>query len=178
MKTFFGTEIPKRTSKCSNGEDFLNGEEVFSFLSYQESEFIRKDFCHSCWNKIEDVDAIESFITSWKSIFSKEEEKELHLDANSHAIALLKTVATSQDLEDLQVAYILCLYLMRKKIIFCRKEFTNDQQECFFLMETAEQSENIIVKKFATQNLDIPSLQKIIAAKLKSQNIFFEKTKK
>lgn len=168
MKTFYGMEIPKRNSKCTEGELFLDGEEIYSNLLFENESFIRQDYCKNCWSKLTEQQKNMPSLTQWKSIFlKKEDDKNIFLNREQKILSLFKDKAANDSIESQQEAYILALYLLRKKIIFCRKEFSNENNELFFLLEIAETEEHIIIKKFLNHDLNIQLLQKKIALVLK-----------
>lgn len=168
MRTFFGVEIPKKNAKCSKlSEDILPGDEIYSVLKNLDDNFIREDYCSSCWSSVQN-ELEESVVLNWKSTVSqKKPEKELFMNKNQQVLSLFTKLSASESLIDLQQAYILSLYLSRKKQIYFRKEFQDSLGQTMILYEVASNEENIIVKKFEFSEFDLPSIQKAIADSLK-----------
>jgi len=170
MKTFFGIEIPKRNAQCANAEEELNpGEQIYSVINLSEDVFLRDDFCENCWSQVKGEDRIKKSITHWKSIVpeKKVEEKENFLDRDQKALALLKKMASSSAIEEQHQAYILGLFLARRRQVYNRKEFKNENDEAAILFEIASSNDVVPVRKFEFSDLDVAAIQKILAKKLK-----------
>ncbi|MEC7840401.1 MAG: hypothetical protein VX777_10220 [Chlamydiota bacterium] len=170
MKTFFGIEIPKRNAKCAHAdEELVAGERVYSVINQGEEGFLRDDFCEKCWNEIKDGESVRSALTYWKSVYpeKKVEEKEVFLDRDEKALSFFKTMASSTSLDEQQQAYILGLYLARRRQIYNRKEFINDDEQATILFEVASTQDVIPVRKFEFSDLDVDAIQKVLAKKLK-----------
>ncbi len=169
MKTFFGIEIPKRNSQCAKAQEELKpGSEVFSVISQGDEAFLRDDYCSDCWKTIQNDELINQAITHWRSITpEKKEQKELFLDRDQKALHMLKEMASSEAEEEQHQAYILALYLARRRQIYQRKEFQNEEGEWAVLYEVAGSHEIIPVRRFEFSELGIEGLQRSIAKKLK-----------
>ena len=169
MRTFFGVEIPKKNTKCSKlSEDILPGDEIYSVLKNLDDNYIREDYCSSCWSTVQN-ELEESVVLNWKSIVSQQKpRKDLFMSKDQQELSLFTKLAASDSLMDLHQAYILSLYLSRKKQIYFRKEFQNDLGQTLILYEFASNEENIIIKKFEFSELDLSSIQKAIADSLKT----------
>lgn len=100
--------IPRRLSHCSLGrESFEPGCEYLSFLDYEGN---RKDFCLSCWDKMQRP--IKGYF--WKGVIPKKKEKILHPD--HQALILFKTM------DHPKLRFLLALYLQRKHQLIRRTE--------------------------------------------------------
>lgn len=170
MRHYFNIDIPKRHSQCSHAEEKLvPGKEMFSAIFEEEERFVRKDFCSQCWEELRNDAKMEEAITTWKSLVpDKREAKDIFLDRDDKALALLNQFAESEKQEEVEQAMILALYLNRKRKLYQRKEITNEKGETTLLFEAARTQEVIAVKKIDLQTIDLDAIQKLIAAQLKS----------
>lgn len=169
MKTYFNIEIPKRNSSCSSGQEpFTSGSEAYSLIVEGEEGFVRYDYCPACWKAIEDSAEVKDAITSWKSVIPDvKQEKELFLSRDEAALALFKKIASSELEEERQQAYILSLFLARRRRLYQRKEMTHQNGILYLVYEFADTEEAICIQKYELSNLPIENIQKIIANKLK-----------
>lgn len=171
MKSFFNIEIPKRNAKCSKeGEAFEPGAYYYSLVIEEDEQLlIRHDYCAACWAKIlEDEGLLKDAVTHWKSIVpTKKDIKDLYANRDEKALALLKEAVKGLSEEDAQRAFVLSLYLARKKLIYLRKEVSSEDGHSLQLYEVAQTEEMIGVKKMALSSLQIEKVQKDIAQLLK-----------
>lgn len=170
MKTYFNLEIPKRNSMCSHGQELLTpGLEIYSVVVEGEEGFVRFDYCETCWKGCREGIQGE-IVTSWKSLVPEvKQEKELFLSRDEAASALFKQMASSALEEERQQAYILALYLARRRQIYQRKEMLDQDNVCHVVYEFADTEEAICIQKFELSTLPIEALQKTIAEKIKGR---------
>lgn len=169
MKHYFNIDIPKRHSQCSHAEEkLIPGEEMYSAIFEEEESFARKDYCSQCWAELRNDTAIRDAVTTWKSLVpDKKGAKEIFLDRDDKALALLNQFAVSEKQEEIEQAMILALYLSRKRKLYQRKEMADDKGGVTLLFEVAQTQEIIAVKKVDLQAINLDAIQKLIAWHLK-----------
>ena len=169
MKKYFNIEIPKRHSQCSHAqEELIPGKDVYSAVYEDGNSLAREDYCSHCWTQLQKDAKLGEAITHWKSVVpEKKEVKEIYLDRDEKALALLKECLGVDNPEKLQEAMILALYLARRRKLYNRKEVADEDGEVAIIFEVAETQELIAVKKIDLATVDITKIQKIIAANLK-----------
>lgn len=169
MKKYFNIEIPRRHSQCSHAqEELVPGNDMYSAIFEEDQSFLREDYCSQCWTQLQKDAKLQDAVTHWKSVVpDKKEVKEIYLDRDEKALALLKQFSISEQLEELQQAMILALYLTRRRKLYQRKEVESDEGVVQVLFEVAQSQEILPVKKIELETIDIPKTQKLIAAHLK-----------
>lgn len=168
MSSFLLT-IPRRSNRCFKGEEVLSpGEEYYSLLQDDEVNggFLRRDFCLSCWNIV----AKEVLLTarsSWKSKVSvKKEEVNTWQNRDEGSLFLLKEALKSEALDDIADAFVLALYLARRRLLYLRQQLYQEGS-LINLYEVAATEEMLAVRKVALSQLNISSIQQRLASKLK-----------
>lgn len=151
----FILQIPKRAACCSHGkEPFKEGMEYYSIIKHEkENIYVRQDYCHNCWRESKHIEK-----TYWKGKIQSKETVELK-SSEERALAYLEEILTHEDKK--QEAFILALFLVRKKMLAYRKSI-----EGFDLYEKLANEEMIAIPKITISQLDIPFLQKSLAEKL------------
>lgn len=161
MRLPFVLEIPRRSSVCSvGGEAFTPGTPYISALHLEAKEqIVRRDFCLHCWNQNTQKQEAGTY---WKgSVPLKEEEKKQNLAKEEKALILLKEAIQTGNQEE---AFVLALYLTRKKQLAMRKEI--DQTQLYEVLATEEM---LAVPKPKLSQLKIADLQLTLAAKLQDR---------
>ncbi|KIC76612.1 hypothetical protein DB41_FI00220 [Neochlamydia sp. TUME1] len=162
-------EIPKRAAHCMHGNEPLIPEmEFYSILLFQEEEYQRKDFCLACWEKFAKEDFSTTAKTAWKAkVVSKKEKEEISFKTRDEkAFYLLKNLLQSPSEEEWAEAFILALYLARRKIIYLRQELPQENGSVVAIYEVAATEEMWAVKRKPLSSSDIKALQVKIAEKL------------
>lgn len=151
----FLLHIPKRASSCTHGnEPFQVGMDYYSLIQHEKDNiYMRQDYCQKCWNEIK-----KSEKTFWKGRIHKKEEKELR-SSEEKAMLYLEEILNDQNKK--QEAFILALYLVRKKLLAFRKTLDD-----FDLYEKIETEEMLAIPKVAISQIDVNCLQKSLAEKL------------
>lgn len=169
MKKYFNIDIPKRHSQCSHAkEELIPGNDMYSAIFHEEQAFSREDYCSQCWTQLHKDQKIQKAVTYWKSVVpEKKETKEIFLDRDDKALALLKQFSKSEDPDELHQAMILAIYLSRRRKLYQRKEEANEEGTVVILYEAPQTQEFVAVKKIELQFIDIPKIQKMIANNLK-----------
>jgi len=167
MKSVLPIEIPKRAKICVKCEEtFKPGMEYYSILVDESNASIkRQDFCLSCWGKNAEVPADVKSV--WKAQVSyQKDEKHQFRNRDEKIFHLFKELLYQEEEQDKMEAYVLSLYLMRKKQLLQREELTQDE-EVKILYEIASTEEMILVKRFELTQMQIGLIQLRIAEKLK-----------
>lgn len=169
ISKFLQLEIPKRAKNCTKGgEEFVVGDDYFSVLDSDKEGFIREDFCLGCWAeaKKEWVNRAEihwkSKVVQVKPISECKEEK----TRDEKALELLKGAVMGLSQEEDEDAFLLALYLARRRFLYLRKEKqTAEGHFCFY--EEAETEEMLCVKKVYLSASRITNAQQRLAIKLR-----------
>ncbi len=149
----FQIKIPKRGKICSaGGESFAAGMEVFSVLT-QEGE--RKDYCPNCRGFAPCLGTIH-----WKSkVSEKKEESPTLLEEDEARLERLKAAIEGGG-ED-QVAFVLALYLARKKALILRQKIV-EQGIPYLLYEVRKTQEMLFVKKLDLSQIHPASIPLLV----------------
>ena len=103
--------VRKCSKTCATCEkEFEDKEILYSRLSFEKGEYVRKDFCKACWNKD------DPGLSSWKTLFIVPALKEEAVKKENVESLLRKLVAKEDD-ADLSAIFILAVMLERKKIL-------------------------------------------------------------
>ncbi len=97
----------KECAKCE--KEFTDQETLFSMLSFDDGEYVRKDFCADCWDQDNPV------LSSWKTTFIVPPPAAEVLK-KENAESLLRKLMAKENTEDLNAIFILMVMLERKKI--------------------------------------------------------------
>lgn len=168
MNTLFKLEIPKRSLQCaSQGERLQPGMEIYSLLIEDEHQrFTRKDFCLSCWSKLQAEGIVQPNQGYWKS---KIEEKRVPVESSriERALQLLRGMVQSQQSSESDEAeiFVLCLYLAHARQLVLRKELVRDGAP-YQLYEVLHCDEFITIKVKTLSMAEIDTIQKALAMKL------------
>ncbi|HEV8051940.1 MAG TPA: hypothetical protein VGP47_05550 [Parachlamydiaceae bacterium] len=170
----FQIEIPKRASCCvKGGELFLQGEEYYSSLVRVENEEVyqRLDYCPVCWEKTADLQASQHMSSSWKSTVPlKKEASELPKRRDDRALYLLKEVLAGQESNSsIAEAFVLALYLARRRLVFLRQEVKREGKLPLCVYEVAETEEMLCVPKLSIADLQVEKVQLDLAKKFNAK---------
>lgn len=166
-RSYFQLEIAKRAPQCAAcSEAFQPKQKYYSqILEKDEGELFRRDFCIKCWDS---VYGKEQIITAWQGVVPIElEKKDEFLSRDQKAMALIKEMIADDTPENRQYAFILGLYLARKRHISLRKEVALKDGRKALLYEVLETEEMLSVPKMELSHLEIETIQKALAPKLK-----------
>ena len=132
--------------------------DVVSHLEEQE-EWLRSDVCMGCYVPREGI--------VWKSrIPQQETETRDDRALLEKAWELLLHLIDKPEYELQEEAFLLALYLARKKILAQRKEKMEHEGRSWCLYEHLETSEMVLVPKVNPLKLPIPAVQKRLYNKL------------
>lgn len=171
----FQIEIPKRATCCvKGGEPLLQGAEYYSALVRGEGDEVyhRQDYCHSCWEKHNSDNPDHLHInSSWKSTVPlKKEVSELPKQRDARALYLLKEALHDQDTSaKIAEAFVLALYLARRRLIYLRQEMKREGKLPICFYEVAETEEMLCVPKIPLSDLQVETVQLELAKKFNAK---------
>lgn len=157
-------EIPRRHPRCLEGDHPFNpGDQCFTAISFRSSAWHRQDLCESCWNVLKGRGLPSTVTSYWQTTVPKEKtERTLPKQKEERALVLLKEAVSAHCPARDREAFILALFLARKKQLHLRQEI-EQLGEIIYLYESSMTEELIPVKKIALTPSDIGLLQKHIA---------------
>lgn len=168
-------EIPKRSIACTHCQERLTlGMEFHSTLkdSSDEGCYIRQDYCLVCWEKLSSQIDLEVIRSTWKSkIPTKKDASDLPKQRDARAMHLLKEALTRQGIDDYAEAFVLTMYLARKRLIYFRQDLLLEDGQKASLYEVAQTEEMLCVRRITLSTLQIEKIQVALAAKFKSGNV-------
>jgi hypothetical protein len=169
LKNIFQLEIPRRNSQCALGQEtFSPGMDYHSLLIEEDSGIQRQDFCNVCWNP----EFIAKAKIHWRSkVSAKKEISSLPHNRDERALLLLKEAIKGESQENRMEAFVLALYLARKKILHIRHESNKKVNDALILYEVSDTEEIIPIKKIDLSQIEIEETQKGIANKLRKIEI-------
>ena len=153
MKAQFQIAIPKRAASCAQcHNDFKPAEEIQSQLLDIEGEWIRQDTCVACFSPLESA-------VIWKHTIGSEEKIEPeNRDHIVTSLELLQRLIESNVAEEHEEAFLLALYLVRKKVLVHRVKMG--------LYENLETGEMYLVPKIDFANFSAYAAQMRLQEKL------------
>ena len=164
----FQIVIPRRAPTCFHGgEAFVKGEEYYSTIAPGEGEgvFERRDFCMKCASELIKKKDFQKGASLWKSaIPPKKEPSDLPKQREARALALLKEAIASGHADS--EAFVLALFLARRRLIFQRQELSLPNGRMGIVYEVPETEEMLCVPKITLSELQVEKVQTEIAAKL------------
>lgn len=115
MKAQFQIAIPRRATECILCKGaFQPGQEIQSQLLEKDEAWIRKDSCVHCFQQIPQA-------VIWRHLIGSEEKvSEEDRDHIAHALDLLPRLIESESPLEHEEAFLLALYLVRKKVLVHR----------------------------------------------------------
>ncbi len=126
----------KACAKCE--KDFEDKETLHSRLSFDEGEYVRKDFCEACWNKD------DPGLSSWKTVFMVPVQQEEAVK-KENAESLLRKLVAKENEEDLNAIFILAVMLERKRILVERDVQTAEDGRKLRIYEHRKTNESFMV---------------------------------
>lgn len=162
MKTPINFIIPKRSSRCVLcNYVFQQNDELISILQ-EEEEILRKDICKACSEP-------GTFLTKWKSRIKEKPVIEENVEDIQDSWQLLQKLHNSQDLQEQEEAFLLALFLGRKKVLHESKEKVKKDGQIWVLFEHEESGEAILVKQPDLKSLSVVDAQKRLKSRMKGE---------
>lgn len=163
----FQIEIPKRGAVCSQGgESLIPGTEYYSALISAETGagYVRQDYCQDCWKRTQGK-PFDRVCSTWKSTVPRgKETSDLPKKRDERVFYLLREILAKQ--ESPAEAFVLALYLARRRLLFLRQEMIHEGKYPVIIYEVAETEEMICVPSFSLSELQVEQLQVSLAKKL------------
>lgn len=159
----FHLEIPRRGQACAGqGEAFSPGAEYYSVVLDGDAGLLyRKDFCTTCWENSAKKEWLQEARSNWKSTVPEKVAKDKNeVEPEKDVLALLKEALNGEGEEAQAEAFLLALYLARKKQIYLRQQLKEPSGQLISIYEVAETEEMLCVKRCALSALQMDSIQK------------------
>lgn len=149
------TDIPRRSNCCQKCNNAFRPNDLYFSMLFKTC---RQDFCQSCWN---DFDR-SNCLCYWKaSVPIRKCSINPPLSKQDRYLSLLKGAIEHNSDE----AYLLALYLVRKKVLLSRKEYLQGA-DIFSLFEIASTEEMLTIKKASLSDGNLEALTSGLALKL------------
>jgi len=160
-------DIPKRQQQCSGGRHpFQPGDKSYTLVSLEAEGWRRQDLCETCWNELKSRGLPAQTKSYWHSrIPLKQPEEALPKHKEERALVLLKRALLENSPTTQREAFILALYLARKKYLQFRQEL-EQLGDTIYLYEVAATEELLPIKKMVLHSNDIDILQQRLAQML------------
>lgn len=168
--TLFFQAIPKRSQRCGFNQEVLEpGAEYYSVVMEDDNgQILRKDFCPTCWEASAKKDIFVKTKKYWKSkVPAKQVELPKSQNREIAAFELLRESIVSKKPEDQAEAFILALYLARKRMLYLRQQLRQADGSIMTIYEVAATEEMLAVKKLPLSQLEVVKVQQRLATKLK-----------
>lgn len=158
--------IPKRNSQCTgHGETLSSGMTYYSLLVEAEEVTKREDYCEGCWEATQ-KHQLSHMQTHWKSKIPPRSGKEKGSKTEEElALNLLKESLSEQGKEAQSEAFVLALFLARKRYLYLRQQLKQENGKVINLYEVATTEEMIPVQKITLSELDVKRIQERLALK-------------
>lgn len=169
-RPFIPLEIPKRTARCSLGQEtFESGMDYYSVVIDEKDQgLVRQDYCAGCWKHLDKAPILAKAKGHWNSqVPAKKTAQEMSKSREEKAIALLREALAADSKESAAEAFVLALFLARKKMIKACDEIFLETGLPATLYEILDAEEMICVPRIKLSDLQIDTLQESIAQKLK-----------
>jgi len=164
----FQIEIPRRASAClERGESFISGMRYHSAIVLTEEQGVveRRDYCEKCWAQ-QQQKVQPHVLSSWKSVVPPEKrESGLPKQRDERALYLLKEVLKSDLSEQEGEAFVLALYLSRRRRLLLRHDINIEGGRVASLYEVADTEEMLCVPKVPLSDLQVEAVQCELAKK-------------
>ena len=164
----FILEIPKRSSTCYRGkENLVPGEEYFSALIEDDTKpgYLRRDYCKKCWEEALKEDT-KLFKSSWKAkVPANYKPPKIKENYFEKAFRVLRE--TMDTPENQGEAFLLALFLARKKKLILRQEIAKDGKT-FYLYENPATEEMLAIRKVDLTEIQQEKIQADMARKFKT----------
>lgn len=169
-KSAFQIAIPRRSYACSQcNEPFAAGKTYYSILGEErvEGDYPRLDYCQACWTK-QTKSKTPQYSSAWSAAVPlKKEASELPKQRDARALYLLKQTLNQDDKESNAEAFVLSLYLARRRRLYLRQEMKLQNGHYASLYEVAETEEMLCVPKLALSDLQVEKIQEKLATHFK-----------
>ncbi len=158
-------EIPRHCNHCIECQALLSPGSIYYSALLKTERF---DYCNVCWHDDTKEIQSKSYTCYWKGVLPvRRGSISMPQTKGLRALEYLKTLLQNPIPDNCNQALLLALYLVRKRILVFRKDFTDPLGDQYSLFEVNETEEMLPVRKVSLLNLDLAALQGAIAEKLK-----------
>lgn len=153
--------IPRRSHSCHHHQgSFCPGDDYVSYLYLSQEEWVRQDYCLTCWESKEE----KNEGTFWRG---KIPSKKTKVNPSHEKLFLLFRHLLEKDVEiEKPLLFIVALILERQKRIFFRPEVKNKSHETLRHYEIPETGEMVSVPVLTLTVEESSNLFKNIETKL------------
>ncbi len=110
-------KINKGSSGCAScNKGFCEEEEYYSALFDENNNFIRRDFCASCWNGSKEGD----LFSFWKTKVPRKDKPVQRFVNTDVFLDMFNRLEGNSEIQQRNLRYVIALYLIRKKIFKLR----------------------------------------------------------
>jgi len=159
--------IPRRSHQCSAGQEpLLPGTAYFSVVNEDaQGEYVRTDYCPNCWKTVERTE--EAIHWKGKVPDKKKRLEYADLSRDERAMAVFKDTLSSAEKEHHEEAFVLSLFLARKRYLLPRKQLRKEET-LFQLYEVGSTEEMVAVPQIDLSDLEVEKVQKRLAEKMQA----------
>lgn len=134
-------KINRGCRECSScNKKFLDEEEYYSALFDENTTFVRKDFCISCWDQAK----CEHLFSFWKTKMPRKDKPVQKLISTEVLLDIFFRLEDKNEIHQRNLRYVLALYLIRKKL-FKLKSFLKQNAEEFIILYYSKENREITV---------------------------------
>ncbi len=149
-------KINKGSKSCiACNKEFCEEEEYYSSLYDENSAFVRKDYCTSCWNG----NAKETSFSFWKTKLTKRDKPVQKFINVALLLDMFIKLEGKNETHQRNLRYVLALYLIRKKI-FKLKSWKKQENEEFIILHYPREDREFNVFDPNLKEEEIESLTK------------------
>ncbi len=158
--------VRKCAKACTECEkEFKDKEVLFSNLSFDSGEYLRHDFCKSCWDKN------NPGLSSWKTIFIVPPPPEEEAVRKENAESLLRRLLAKENEENLNAVFILTVMLERKKILVERDAKRTENGKKIRIYEHKKTNESFMVIDPELKLSELTEVQEQVVGLLSGQPV-------
>lgn len=145
--------VRKCSTACAKcGNEFVDKQTIYSQLSFEEGEYIRRDFCKLCRDKR------DQGLSLWKTQYIVPPPPAEEAVKKETAESLLRRLMAKENEEDLNAIFILAVMLERKKILVERDVQTAERGRKLRVYEHKKTGESFVV---VDPELKLDELEKV-----------------
>lgn len=152
--------IKTRSTACSSCQaSFADGQPYHTRLVFQEHDYLRGDFCETCWAAAQ---AAQPGYSSWKGYFKMPPSEPDRRVKKETAETLLRELIESADAGKTSVIYILAVMLERQRVLVEREVRTHDDGSRIVIYEHKKTAETFAITDPKLKLSELDSVQKDI----------------